>query len=237
MPGRHRGSKGSEAPRTLPPAWFGQEGGSRWLAPCPGIVLGLNGQQPRFSGDWKPFPSALLAWGGWEGSARTRWGGNRLSGGGGGDTAGGSWEPGINSGLNFCSPQACGTGRAPSHERGCWFELGKQRHGCVLQWGSREPRGGDQPWRLPPCWGLSLCREQAGGPQEVVLSCAGSKWQQGQADQEAGGPLAGSLPWGCLSAGSSLAVCLSFPVWAATGKGGQAQEMQLAVIPEPGGMG
>lgn len=50
--------------RCLPPAWFGQEGGSRQLAPCPGIVLGLNGRQPGFSGDWKPFPSTVFAWGG-----------------------------------------------------------------------------------------------------------------------------------------------------------------------------
>lgn len=53
---------------TLPrPAWAGLEGGSWWLASSPGIVLGLNGRQLGFSGDWKLFPSAALIEGAGEG--------------------------------------------------------------------------------------------------------------------------------------------------------------------------
>lgn len=61
-----RGVRRTRSPpwRCLPPAWFGQEGGSWQLAPCLGIVLGLNGRHLGFSGDWKPFPSAVLARGG-----------------------------------------------------------------------------------------------------------------------------------------------------------------------------
>lgn len=48
-------------------AWAGLEGGSWRLASSPGIVLGLNGRQLGFSGDWKPFPSAALIEGAGEG--------------------------------------------------------------------------------------------------------------------------------------------------------------------------
>lgn len=142
--------------RCLPPAWFGQEGGSRQLAPCPGIVLGLNGRQPGFSGDWKPFPSTVVCLGGaGKGPPHAQLGGScgcwgahqALADAGGGEarsfpgnylapslgecndlkgkleggghtliaaTPASFWtlvgRPGsvISSGLNFCSPQACG---------------------------------------------------------------------------------------------------------------------------------
>lgn len=61
-------AQGSRAPLTLPcPAWAGLEGGSWRLASSPGIVLGLNGRQLGFSGDWKPFPSTALIEGAGEG--------------------------------------------------------------------------------------------------------------------------------------------------------------------------
>jgi len=43
------------------------------LAPCPGIVAGLNGRRTGFSGDWKPFPSATLAGGARRGPLRPVW--------------------------------------------------------------------------------------------------------------------------------------------------------------------
>lgn len=61
----------SRAPLILPrPAWAGLEDGSWRLASSPGIVLGLNGRQLGFSGDWKPFPSAALIEGAGEGPPR-----------------------------------------------------------------------------------------------------------------------------------------------------------------------
>lgn len=60
MPGQRGGSEGHTAPTpALPASARGRaEGGSQQLAPCRGIVLGLNGRQPGFSGDWKPFPGS-----------------------------------------------------------------------------------------------------------------------------------------------------------------------------------
>lgn len=135
--------------RCLPAACFGQEGGSWQLAPCPGIVLGLNGRQTGFFpgiGNTSPLPCCRGAGVGWVppslpqlGGSWGCWGTRRSLADGGGGTVvavlGGcrsllpGWE-------QAGGPRGGGEGGCPPPRQGAngkWGQAGGRLSGTVPQ--------------------------------------------------------------------------------------------------------